>query len=65
MTRTHFRTPHGELTRFDRVITNPHDRLCGRESLCALHVAWGRARDELTASLRTTTVADLTAAVPG
>jgi type I restriction enzyme M protein len=58
-------TEGGELTRFDRVITNPHDRLCGRESLCALHVAWGRARDELTASLRTTTVADLTAAVPG
>jgi hypothetical protein len=41
------------------------DRLCGRESVCALDVAWGRAADELTASLRTTTVADLTAAVPG
>jgi Rrf2 family protein len=32
---------------------------CGRAQLCTLHGAWARARDELTASLRAVSVADL------
>ena len=35
------------------------DMPCGRERLCALHSAWSRARDELTASLGAVTVADV------
>lgn len=35
------------------------DRQCDHEAECALHVAWARAREELTASLRTMAVADV------
>jgi Rrf2 family protein len=45
------------------------DMPCGREGPCALHGAWTRARDELLASLRDLTIADVvpsaTAAVRG
>jgi Rrf2 family protein len=37
------------------------DAPCGHESVCALHGAWSRARDELMESLRTISVADVTA----
>ena len=37
------------------------DAPCGRDSFCALHGAWTRARDELMDSLRTISVADVTA----
>jgi Rrf2 family protein len=37
------------------------DLPCGREGLCALHRAWTAARDELTASLRAVTIADVAA----
>lgn len=36
---------------------------CGRESVCALHSAWARARDQLTASLRAVTISDVAATV--
>jgi Rrf2 family protein len=36
---------------------------CGRESVCALHGAWTLARDELMRSLRSISVADVTATV--
>jgi Rrf2 family protein len=32
---------------------------CGRDSVCALHAAWARARDELTSSLAGVAVSDL------
>lgn len=35
------------------------DRRCASGPLCAMHVAWSRARAELTASLASTTLADL------
>lgn len=37
------------------------DLPCGRETPCALHAAWTRAREELTASLRAVKVADVAA----
>lgn len=35
------------------------DRRCASGPLCAMHVAWSRARAELTASLASTTIAEL------
>ena len=37
------------------------DLPCGRDDPCALHVAWSRAREELMASLRAISIADITA----
>lgn len=37
------------------------DLPCGHDAPCALHAAWTHAREELTASLRAETVADLAA----
>jgi Rrf2 family protein len=37
------------------------DRPCGRDEFCALHVAWGRARAELTAALRGMPMSELVA----
>ena len=37
------------------------DAPCGRERVCALHGAWIRAREELTASLRAVSVRDVRA----
>jgi Rrf2 family protein len=39
------------------------DRPCGHDSVCALHIAWARARSELMASLRTIAVSDVAADV--
>lgn len=38
------------------------DRLCGASEPCALHVAWGRARDELLSTLTAVRVGSLVAA---
>jgi Rrf2 family protein len=35
------------------------DRRCGSGPFCAMHIAWSRARAELTASLASTTIAEL------
>src|SRR5262245_65294054 len=37
------------------------DLPCGLEDVCALHSAWIRAREELMASLRSISIADITA----
>jgi Rrf2 family protein len=37
------------------------DAPCGRDTVCSLHRAWTRARDELMDSLRSVSVADVTA----
>ncbi len=37
------------------------DLPCGRETICALHGAWARAREELIAALRAVSVADVAA----
>ena len=37
------------------------ERRCSSGPVCAMHVAWSRARAELTASLASTTIADLEA----
>ena len=36
------------------------DLPCGRANVCALHSAWSRARDELMASMRAISIADVT-----
>ena len=38
------------------------DAACGRGEVCALHPAWSRARDELMASMRAVSIADIAAA---
>ncbi len=40
------------------------DLACGRRSVCALHDAWTRARDELVGALDAVTIGDLVAATP-